>query len=308
MITGRYLLERLLQLLVTLWAISLVVFVMLRLAPGDPASIMMGEQASPEQVDALRRDMGLDEPILVQYVRYMENLLHGDFGRSVRSHRPALEVVAERIPATLQLMASGFLLALVVGLPIGILSAVKHGSMIDALARLLALLAQAIPGFWLGLMMIIVFSVKFGWLPVAGRGSIAHLIMPTITLSFYFLGLIIRITRSELLDVLNQDYMRTARAKGLAERIVLIRHGLRNSMMPLITILGLELGTLLGGAVITETVFSWPGMGTLTVNSIYMHDYPIVQASVLLFGALFIVINAVVDILYFSIDPRLRTA
>lgn len=306
MVTRRYLLHRAVHMLITLWAISLVVFLLLRLSPGDPVTAMLGDWATQDQIDRLRADMGLDEPIWVQYGIYMWNLVQGDLGDGIRAQRPALDLVLERLPATLELSFAAFLLALVVGLPVGIVSAVKRHTLWDDLSVLIALMAQSIPGFWLGLMMIVLVSVKLQILPVSGRGGLDHIVLPALTLSFYFIGLIIRVSRNEMLEVLGQDYIRTARAKGLRERIVLVRHGLRNGLIPIVTILGLQLGTLFGGAVIIETVFSWPGLGTLTVHSINARDYPVVQASVLIFGTTFVLINFLVDILYYFIDPRIK--
>jgi peptide/nickel transport system permease protein len=304
---GSFLIQRTLQVILTLWGVSLVAFLLLRLAPGDPVTVMLGDWATPDQVARMRQDLGLDDPIYVQYGLFLNKLLQGDLGMGIRSQRPALELVLERVPATMQLSLCAFLLAVAIGLPIGVISAVKR-SAYENVSVFVALLAQSIPGFWLGLMLIVVFAVNLGWFPVSGRGGIQHLILPAVTLSIYFVGLIIRVTRSEMLEVLNQDYMRSARAKGLGELAVILKHGLRNGLIPIVTILGLQLGTLFGGAVITETVFAWPGMGTLTVNSIYSRDYPVVQASILMFGTIFVLINTVVDLLYYFIDPRIKDA
>jgi peptide/nickel transport system permease protein len=301
-----YLVKRGLQMVVTLWAVSVVVFFLLRITPGDPVTMMLGDWASQEQVEQLRRDMGLNQPLLTQYLRFTSRLLRGDLGLGIRSQRPALELVLERFPATLELTLAAFALAILVGLPIGVLSAVKRFTVYDNASVLMALLAQSMPGFWLGLMLIVVFAVNLGMLPVSGRDGLQHIILPAVTLSFYLLGLIIRVSRSEMLDVMEQDYMRTARAKGLPEIRLLVRHGFRNCLIPIVTILGLQLGTLLGGAVVTETVFGWPGMGMLTVLSIYNRDYPVVQAAVLVFAAIFVAINAGVDVLYYYLDPRIK--
>ena len=214
----------------------------------------------------------------------------------------------ERFPATLELTIAAFTLAIAVGLPIGVISAVKRYTVYDNASVLIALLAQSMPGFWLGLMLIVVFAVTLGVLPVSGRGGLQHIVLPAVTLSVYLLGLIIRVSRSEMLDVMEQDFMRTARAKGLPEITLLVRHGLRNCLIPIVTILGLQLGTPLGGAVVTEIVFGWPGMGMLTVLSIYNRDYPVVQAAVLVFGTIFVVINGLVDIVYYYLDPRIKEA
>ena len=299
---------RTLQSIALLWLVTVVVFALLHLTPGDPATVMLGEQATPEQIRDLRSALGLDEPFVMQYARFLGHAVTGDFGRSIRAQRPALEVVLERLPATLLLSAGAFVFALFVGMPIGVVSAVKRLSLWDHGSMALALLGQSMPVFWLGLMLIVVFSVNLRWLPVSGWGTPQHLVLPAVTLGTFLIGLIIRLTRSSMLDVLGQDYVRTARAKGLAERAVIVRHALRNALIPVVTLLGLQLGLLLGGAVITETVFAWPGVGMVTVTAIHQRDYPVVQCAVFVSAVLVVVINWAVDTLYNVLDPRIRVA
>jgi len=303
-----YLAWRSLHSLLLLWLVTVVVFGLLHLTPGDPASIMLGEQATPEQIRDLRHALGLDEPLVTQYAWFLGHAVRGDFGASIRAQRPALEVVLERLPATLLLTAGAFTFALCVGLPIGVISAVKRLSLWDHGSMALALMGQSMPVFWLGLMLIVVFSVHLRWLPVSGAGGPEHLVLPAVTLGTFLIGLIIRLTRSSMLDVLGQDYVRTARAKGLAERAVIVRHALRNALIPVVTLLGLQLGMLLGGAVITETVFAWPGVGMVTVTAIYQHDYPVVQCAVFISAVLVVSINWAVDVLYHVLDPRIRAS
>jgi peptide/nickel transport system permease protein len=304
--TLEYLIWRSLQSLLLILLATFVVFLLLHITPGDPATIILGEQATPEQIADLRRSMGLDRPLPEQYLRFLTNAVRGDFGISIRAQRPALEYVLERLPATLQLSAGAFAFALLTGLPIGILSAVKRLSMWDHSSMFIALLGQSMPVFWLGLMLIVVFAVQLRWLPASGMGQPQHLILPAITLGTFLIGLIIRLTRSSMLDVLSQDYIRTARAKGLSEGTVLMRHALKNAFIPVVTVLGLQMGTLLGGAVITETVFAWPGMGMVTVTAIHQRDYPVVQSAVLVSAVLVVLINWFVDVLYHYLDPRIR--
>jgi peptide/nickel transport system permease protein len=303
-----YFVRRSLQSLVLVWLVTVVVFGLLHLTPGDPASIILGEQATPEQIEALRKSLGLDEPFITQYVGFLGRALRGNLGTSIRAQRPALEVVLERLPATLLLSAGAFAFALMIGIPVGIISAVKRLSIWDHGSMALALLGQSMPGFWLGLMLITVFAVHLRWLPASGIGGVKHVILPAITLGMFLIGLIIRLTRSSMLDVLRQDYVRTARAKGLAESWVIVRHALKNALIPVVTLLGLQLGLLLGGAVITETVFAWPGVGLVTVTAIHQRDYPVVQCAVLISAVLVVSINWLVDILYHYLDPRIRGA
>jgi ABC-type dipeptide/oligopeptide/nickel transport system permease component len=274
--------------------------------PGDPAEVLLGEQATPERVVEVRRALGLDRPLAEQYWRFVSRAVRGDFGESVRAMRPVLPYVLERLPATLELSLGALVLSAGLGVPLGVLAAARRHSVWDALSMQLALLAQSTPNFWAGLMLIALFSVKLQLLPVSGRGSLRHLVLPSITLAIFFSGLVVRLTRSGMLEVLAQDYVRTAWAKGMPERLVIFRHALKNALIPIVTVLGLQVGTLLGGAVVTETVFAWPGMGQLAVQAIYQRDYPVVQAIVLLLGTAFVFINWAVDVSYCLLDPRIQ--
>lgn len=306
-----YILRRTLQTLFLLWGVTIIVFLLVHLTPGDPALLMLGDAATDEAVANLREQMGLNEPLPVQYMRYMGDVLQGDFGTSIRAQRPVLPYVMDRFPETLKLTVGALLVALLVSIPIGIFAAVKHGTPYDNASMFLALIGQATPGFWLGLMLIALFAVRFRVLPASGSGdgfSIQHLILPSITLASFLIGLLVRLTRSSMLDVLRQDYVRTARAKGLREQAVIVRHALRNALIPLITVIGIQVGTLLGGAVVTETVFAWPGVGSLVVQAISQRDYPVVQGVVLLLALVFVIINYLVDLTYHFLDPRIRSS
>jgi peptide/nickel transport system permease protein/oligopeptide transport system permease protein len=300
------LVQRLAQSLVVLLGASLIVFILLRVAPGDPATILLGEQATPDAVRELRTTLGLDQPLFTQYVKFLERIVVGDLGTSIRAQRPVLDMLLERVPATVELTALAILIAVLIGIPIGVISAARPGSVLDESSLLFGLLAQSIPGFWLGLMMISVFAVQLRVLPVAGRGTAAHLVMPTIALAFYVLGMLIRLARAGMLDVLKQEYITAARARGLHEAVVVLKHGLRNALIPIAAVLGLQTGTLLGGAVVTEAVFQWPGIGGLAVVALAHRDYPVIQAIVLFSAVSFVLINLLVDAAYQVIDPRMR--
>lgn len=303
---GAYIRRRLLQSIVVVWGVSVLVFFLLRLAPGDPVTLLLAESASPEQIDAAREKWGLNEPIVVQYMVFLGNALQGDLGDSLFFQEPAIEVLMERLPATLQLSAAALLFSLSVAIPIGMLSALKRDTIWDYLGTGLAMLGQAIPPYWLGIMLILVFSVGLGWFPTSGRGTVWHLVLPAITLGSVLMALVTRLVRSGMLDVLGEDYIRTARAKGLKERRVIARHALRNILIPLVTVVGLQLGALFGGAVITESIFAWPGVGRLALQAINARDYPLVQASVLFVSVVYVFLNLAVDILYVYLDPRIR--
>ena len=304
--TLRHIARRSLHSLLLLHGVSVVVFLLLHVVPGDPAQILLGDQATPQRVAELRRAMGLDRPLVEQYWRFIAQAVQGDFGQSIRAMRPVLPYVLERLPATLELSLGALLLAAGLGIPLGVLAAVKRHSAWDRFSLNLALLAQSAPSFWIGLILIAIFSVKLQILPVSGRGSLRHLILPSVTLAIFFVGLVVRLTRSGMLEVLTQDYVRTAWSKGLPARLVIFRHALKNAMIPIVTVLGLQVGTLLGGAVVTETVFAWPGMGQLAVQAIAQRDYPVVQAIVLLLGLAFVLINWAVDVSYGLLDPRIH--
>lgn len=300
-------LTRLLQAVPALLGVTAVAFALLYLT-GDPSQALLPPEATESAREAFRRAYGLDQPLPLQYVHYLGRLLQGDFGRSFAYNQPALQVVLGRLPATIELSAAALAIALALALPAGIISAVKRNSVFDRLAMGVVLLGQSVPTFWLGMLLILVFAVNLHLLPVSGRGSPAQLILPSITLALWLAALLARLTRSGMLDVLSQEYVRTARAKGLAEWAVTTRHALRNMLVPIITVLGLQIGGLLGGAVMTETVFAWPGVGTLVLESILKRDYPVVLAALILVACGFVLINLIVDVLYCYLDPRVRTA
>jgi peptide/nickel transport system permease protein len=282
-----------------------LVFAALRLS-GDPAATMLPGDASVDELTALRRTLGLDRPLPVQYVQFLGAALRGDFGESFRHQQPALPLVLERLPATLELALASLVLAVGVAMPLGILAALYRGRLVDRLAMGFAVVGQATPYFWMGIMLILVVSVELGWLPTSGRGGVAHLILPAITLGTHFAAVLARLTRTSMLEVLGQNYVTTARAKGLPEPVVILGHALKNAAVPVVTLIGLQFGTLLGGAVVTETVFAWPGVGRLAVQSIFVRDYPVVQAGVFVLALTFVAINLVVDLLYGFLDPRIR--
>jgi peptide/nickel transport system permease protein len=300
-----YFARRLLQSLVVLLGVSFVVFFILHLT-GDPALVLLPPDASPEDVRRFREAMGFNDPFLVQYGRFLGGALRGDFGQSIRHGESAFHLVAERMPATFELAGAALLLALVLSIPAGIISAVRRNTVLDYVSTVVALLGQSMPTFWLGIMLILLFSVQFHLLPSSGRGTLEHLILPAVTLGLFTTARITRLTRSGMLEVLGQDYIRTARAKGVSNPPVVWKHALKNAAIPIVTIVGIELGTLLGGSVITETIFAWPGVGRLSVQAIANRDYPVVQAAVFLLATTFVVVNLLVDIIYTYLDPRIR--
>jgi ABC-type dipeptide/oligopeptide/nickel transport system permease component len=304
-IVKAYLVRRLVQSVFVLFGVSVVVFLILHLT-GDPALLLLPPDASAEDVERFRRQMGFNDPVVVQYLRFLRGALRGNFGESLRHGEPAMALVLERLPATFELAGAGLLIAVSLAIPAGILSAVRRNSPIDYVSTVVALLGQAMPTFWLGIMLILVFSVQLGWLPSSGRGDVEHLILPAVTLGLFTTARITRLTRSGMLEVLGQDYIRTARAKGVGEPPVVWKHALRNASIPIITIVGIELGTLLGGSVITETIFAWPGVGRLSVQAIFNRDYPVVQAAVFILATTFVVVNFLVDVTYTYLDPRIR--
>ena len=303
---GTYLLRRVLLAVPTLLVSVTLVFFLFRLVPGDPAELIAGEMAPREVVESIRRQMGLDQPLHVQYLRYLGGLARGDVGISKVFQQNAGEQLRARLPATLQLAGLAMVLALVIGVSAGLVAAVKQYSWLDTVATLGAVGGISIPSFWLGLMLIMLFSVGLGWLPTSGRGGWDSTILPAFTLAAYQMAVIARMTRSSMLDVLRQDYLRTARAKGLAEQGVVLGHGLRNALIPTVTIAGLQMGYLLGGSVIVETVFAWPGLGSLMIESVRIRDYTMAQAVALLFAATFLAINLLVDVMYAWLDPRVQ--
>lgn len=300
-----YVLGRLVSGAIVVLLALTAVFFMLRLS-GDPVLLFAPMDTSPEGLQEIRERMGFNDPLAVQYARFVGDALQGDFGDSTRERRPAMEVVLERLPATLQLGGLALLISVVVGLPLGILSATRHGSGWDTLARVIAVAGQAIPGFWLGLLLILFFSVRLNWLPTSGRGGLDHMILPAVTLAALSTARYARLTRSTMLDVLGQDYIRTAKAKGLGGQAVLWRHALKNASISLITMTGLEIGRLIEGAVIVEQVFAWPGMGRVTVQALLNRDFAVVMAAVVLFAAMYTVANLLADLAYGWANPQVR--
>ena len=303
-----YILRRLLLSLVVLLGVSIVVFSLIHFSPGDPARLLLPDGALEEDVAIVRKGLGLDQPMYVQYWVFITRALQGDLGRSLYYKQPALGIILEHMPATIQLTFAALLVSLAMAVPMGILSAVRRDTFWDYTGMFLATVGQATPVYWLGLMLILFFAVQLRLLPSSGRGSIDHLILPAITLGAPLMALVTRLVRSGMLDILGEDYIRTARAKGLAERLIVLRHALKNIMIPLVTVVGLQFGALLGGAVITETVFAWPGVGWVVVEAITARDYPMVQAATLLVAGYFVVINLILDVLYMYLDPRIHYA
>jgi peptide/nickel transport system permease protein len=301
-------LREILQSAFVLLNVTIAVFVLIRIVPGDPVRLMLGMEATEDAIVAARAQFGYDRPLPEQYVRFVGGALRGDLGHSLRFRRPVRDLLMETLPATVELAAAAVGIALVLAVPAGIYAAVHRGSVADRLLMGGALIGQAMPIFWLGIMLITLFSVKLGWLPTSGRGSWAQLVMPSVTLSTYVMALLARLTRSNMLDVLREPYVRTARAKGLREALVVHKHALKSAALPIVTVLGLQIGALLSGAVVTETVFNWPGIGTLALRAIQQRDYPVLQGVVLVSAVLFVVINGIVDLLYRLLDPRVRLA
>ncbi|MEQ9672116.1 ABC transporter permease [Coleofasciculus sp. G2-EDA-02] len=331
-----YIIKRLLNLLPVLLGITLLVFLFLHLIPGDPATVMLGERATSEQVEALREQLGLNQPLPLQYLTFINNLLHLDFGTSIISGIPIIDEIRTRFPATFELSLAAMIVAVILGIPAGVLAAVYKNRPADNITMIGSLLGVSMPVYWLGLLLIYLFAVTLNWFPPSGRISIeagltfqpitgfylldailkldinllqdvlAHLILPALTLGTIPLAILARITRSSLLEVLSQDYIRTARAKGIPEYWVILRHGLKNALLPVVTIIGLQFGTLLGGAILTETIFSWPGIGSWIYEGILARDYPIVQGGVVVISIIFVLVNLVVDISYALVDPRIK--
>ena len=301
---GRYLLRRLWHTVYVIIGISVISFFFIHLS-GDPVMLMLPADASKQEVAQLRHQLGFDQPLPVQYLDFVSKAIKGDFGESLYYHVPVLNLIMERLPASLELAFASMFIALAISLPIGIISAVYRGSALDMGSMLAALFGLSMPHFWLGIMLILIFSVKLGWLPTSGRGSLAQLIMPATALGLSLMAMFARLTRSVMLEVLNLDYIRTARAKGLGEFMVIGKHALKNALIPLVTVAGMQFGFLIGGTVIIETVFAWPGVGRLVVQAIFNRDYPLVQAIVLVLAVIFVLVNLLVDILYVYLDPRI---
>ncbi|MFO7646050.1 MAG: ABC transporter permease [Desulfosarcina sp.] len=300
-----YIMRRLLLTVPVVVGVSILIFLIIRLIPGDPAIAIAGVHASNEYIEQIRKDLYLDRSLAVQYAIFVRNLARGDLGNSTMTRRPVVVELRERFPRTVELTLLAMLIASVVGISAGIISATRRYSIFDNISMLVALFGVAAPVFWLALMLQLLFAVHLGWLPATGRGTFRHLILPAITLGLASAGLIARITRSSMLEVLRQDFITTARAKGLTEKVVVYKHALKNALIPVVAIMGLQFGILLGGAVLTETVFAWPGVGRLLVDSILARDYPVVQGAVLVLAVTFVLINLIVDLIYAFLDPRI---
>ncbi|HTX53168.1 MAG TPA: ABC transporter permease [Candidatus Baltobacteraceae bacterium] len=309
-----YIFRRLMQLVIVLAVVGVIAFLLIHLAPGDPASVMLGSNATQDQVDRLRQQLALDQPLPVQFVAWSSRVLQGDLGISHFAQKPVLQVLAQRAEPTLILTSMSILVAILIGVPTGVVAAIRRGGGLDQAALGLALLGASVPSFWLGLSLILFFAVRLGWfpssgiLPLASGGfeSLRYYVLPALALGFPNSALITRITRSSMLDVLNQDYVRTAESKGVSPFRVIIRHALRNALVPIVTIIGLTIASLMGGAVVTETVFSIPGVGRLVVQSVLRRDYPVIQAAILLVATIYVLVNLAVDLLYVWVDPRIR--
>lgn len=302
----KYISKRLVYLIPVLIGIVFVVFTIMYFSPGDPAKLILGDRAPEEQVEALRHELGLDLPYYQQFFNYIKNAVRGDFGNSYQLRMPVWDIIKLRFPLTLQLTTFTMLIAVLIGVPVGILSAVKQYSVIDAFSVVFALLMASIPAFWLGMLLMLLFSLNLGWLPSSGYEGLKWLILPSVTLGFINCATIMRMTRSSMLEVVRQDFIRTARAKGAAEKRVIFKHALKNAIIPVITVVGNAFGSSLGGAVVTETVFGLPGMGTQIITSIRQKDNPVVLASVIVIALAFSLVNLIVDILYTYVDPRIR--
>ena len=302
----RYIVRRLIFFPPILVGVSLLVFAILHLTPGDPAEVLLGPEAGAAQLEQLRRNLGLDRPLHIQYLVFLKDALRGDLGRSIRTNNPVAEEILSRLPATATLAACGLLIAVVLGFPLGLASALRRNTAVDALAGLCALLGFSIPNFWAALMLMLLLSIILPVLPSSGYGGWQHLILPALTLGIQIMAVIARMTRSSMLEVLRQDYIRTAHAKGIPTLQVLLHHSVRNALIPIVTIAGLYFGLLLGGVVVTETVFSYPGLGRMLVDAIRAHDYPLIQGGVLTFGLCICTVNLLVDLAYAFLDPRIR--
>ncbi len=305
-----YTVRRIFELIPVLIIVSIIVFSVMHLLPGDPTELILagaeGGTASPERLEELREVMGLNDPLLVQYVNFFTGALRGDLGVSIRFRSPVSEIVIDRFPFTLKLSLAGMVVALIIGLPLGALAAIRHRTWLDSVSMALSLLGVSMPIFWLGLLLILVFAINLGWFPTTGTGGLRGLVLPAITLGFVSAALISRLTRSSLLEIMQEDYVRTARSKGLTGWAVLVKHAFKNALIPVVTVLGLQFGHMLAGAVVTETVFSRPGLGRLVVNAILWKDFPLVQGTVLFMAVMYVLVNLLVDISYAWLDPRIH--
>ena len=301
-----FFLRRLAVVIPTVIGAVTLVFFFLHMIPGDPVEVMLGETAQQADKERLRQELGLNQPLYVQYGRFMAGIVQGDLGGSYFYRRPVAQVIAERVPATVELALAAFLVAGLIAIPLGIIAALREGTAVDNAAVLFSLVGVSLPNFWLGPLLIILFSIKLGWFPVSGKAGLASLVLPAITLGAAFAAILSRMTRASLLERLGEDYLMVARAKGLPEWKVILKHALRNAMIPIITVMGLQIGALLSGAIITENVFSWPGIGTLLINAIEARDYPLVQGCILFISLSYVLVNLLTDLFYGWADPRIR--
>ena len=303
---GNFLLRRLLLLIPVLWGVATLVFMLLHFIPGDPIDLMLGDSALGTDRETLRDQLGLNDPLIIQYIRYFGDLLQGDWGTSLFSKKPVFEEIMERVPATMELMFGAMVVTILVAMPLGLIAAVKKGTWIDQGSMIFSLLGVSIPNFWLGPMLILLFSIHFDLLPVNERGGLEHLILPALTLGTSLASILARITRSSVVETLQAEYIRTARSKGISELRILLRHALRNALIPIVTVIGLQIGVLLSGAIITEAIFDWPGLGNLLISAINSRNYPLVQGCVLFIAGSYVMVNLVIDLLYAYLDPRIR--
>ena len=311
---GKYIIRRIFDLLPTIFVVAVIVFIVTRMIPGDPASVMLGPQASVEDIEALREKLGLNEPLFTQFFQYIGNLLQGNLGVSYTYNEPIMSLIMERFPNTVILAISALIIAVIIGIPAGIISAAKQNSLLDYSVMLVSLIGVSMPIFWLGVMLVLYFSVNLGWFPATGMGTleegfipyIKHLILPSITLATIPMATFARITRSSMLEVISHDYIKTARSKGISEFLVICKHAFKNALTPILTVLGMQISMMLGGAVLTETIFSWPGMGRLIVDAIDKRDFVVVQGTVLFIAVIFVIVNLLVDILYKVVNPRVN--
>jgi ABC-type dipeptide/oligopeptide/nickel transport system permease component len=302
---GFYLLRRIYQALIVFFVVTLIVFTVLHLS-GDPIELLMPPDAPPPDVEAMRRSLGLDKPLMVQYGLFLKNAIRGNLGVSYHHGQPALKLVLERLPASLELVVTSILISLILAVPLGILASTRRGKTIDRICLLGSLIGISAPPFWIGIAFILIFAVQLQWLPSSGRGTWAHLVLPASSLALYRLALFLRLVRAGMLDVMTQDYIRTARAKGVSEKLVVYKHALKNTLIPFVTIAGMQMGSLLAGAIVTERVFAWPGMGRLFLDSIGVMDFPVIIAWAMVIATIFLTINLTVDIIYVWLDPRIR--
>ncbi|WP_156291848.1 ABC transporter permease [Oceanobacillus salinisoli] len=311
---GKYIIKRIINMIPTLLIVAIIVFLITRMIPGDPAAVMLGPQASVQEVEKLTEELGLNKPLHIQFFDYIGNLLQGDFGNSLTYNQPIADLIMDRFPNTVILAISALIIAIMIGVPAGIISATRQNSILDYTVTTISLIGVSMPVFWLGVMLVLYFSVNLGWFPSTGMGSmdegfftfIRHLILPSLTLATIPMSQFARITRSSMLEVVSQDYVKTARSKGVREFIVICKHAFKNAFTPLLTVMGLQISSLLGGAVLTETIFSWPGMGLLIIDAIEKRDFVVVQGTVLFIALIFVVVNLVVDILYKVVNPKIN--